>query len=227
MDVRRFGPAVPLAVVHAGADRWRPTRRTTTSSTPASEREAGRPLRTTPGLPVARRARRVVRREVRLGAGQLLREQRRGSATSRCGRAAGPGRHWSPAIGAEHAATREAGGAVRRVVVRQAEVTGPGRRRAARVGLRQPRWPAASATSPTPRRSTRAAGSSRTSPSPGSATTRSWSSPARRSATHDLAWLRRQARRRDGRRARRRRHRRARSRYALWGPRSRDDAARR
>ena len=41
-------------------------------------------------------------------------------ATSRCARAAGPGQHWSPAIGAEHLATREAVGDLRRVLVREA-----------------------------------------------------------------------------------------------------------
>ena len=75
---------------------------------PGQEREAGRPLRTPPAYDWHVAARGVVRREVRLGAGELLREQRRAAVTRRCGRTAGPGRLWSPAVGVEHRATREA-----------------------------------------------------------------------------------------------------------------------
>ena len=44
-----------------------------------------------PGVRLARRARRRVRREGRLGAGELLRARTRRPATRRCGRTAGPG----------------------------------------------------------------------------------------------------------------------------------------
>ena len=57
---------------------------------PGQEREAGRPLRTPPAYEWHVGARCVLRREGRLGAGQLLREQRGGAATRRCGRTAGP-----------------------------------------------------------------------------------------------------------------------------------------
>ena len=203
--------------------RSRTTRPTTTSATPATSAQAGRPLRTSPGLRLARRARRVVRREVRLGAGQLLREQRARPATSRGGRVAGPARLWSPAIGAEHRATREAAALFDESSFAKIEVTGPDAADAAGVGLRQPTWPAASATSPTPRRST-----------------------ARGGIESDFTVTRRR-RRRVPRRHRHRvrlarpglaaasrpggatprvrvdgRHRASASCYALWGPRSRD-----
>ena len=57
---------------------------------PNHERSAGRPLRRLGGQRLARRPRRRVRREVGLGAGQLVRVERRARATSRCARAAGP-----------------------------------------------------------------------------------------------------------------------------------------
>ena len=49
------------------------------------------------------------------------------------------GELWSPAVGAEHLATRETRRAVRRVVVRQDRGAGPGRRRLPRAAVRQPR----------------------------------------------------------------------------------------
>ena len=86
---------------------------------PNQERTAGRPLRLSAGLRAPARARRRVRREVRLGAGQLVRAERRrrrrGPAAARAGRAS----YWSPAIGAEHRRLPRAGRALRRVVVRQ------------------------------------------------------------------------------------------------------------
>ena len=92
------------------------------------------------------------------------------------------GMHWSPAIGAEHRATRERGRAVRRVLVRQARDRRAGRaeflERCATTASR-----ARSARSPTPRCSTGAAASSATSPSRAWRRSCSRSSPARRSAT--------------------------------------------
>ena len=58
---------------------------------PGEERLAGRPLRVSPAYPRHTRERRELRREVGLGARQLVRPERRATATSRCGRAAGPG----------------------------------------------------------------------------------------------------------------------------------------
>ena len=56
---------------------------------PGHERQAGRPLRVSPAYERLARARRCLRREVRLGARELVRAERSAAATSRCGRAAG------------------------------------------------------------------------------------------------------------------------------------------
>ena len=71
-----------------------------------------------PGRPAAARSRppirasqelgAVVRREVRLGARELVRAERRERATRSLRPRGWAGRHWSPAIGAEHRACREA-----------------------------------------------------------------------------------------------------------------------
>ena len=211
MDVRRFGRAVPLAVVHARADRreLRDLLRHRLPG-PASARPAGRCARRRPTRGTSRTAPSFGEKSgwERVN---YYETQRRRSATSRCGRAAGPGGYWSPAIAAEHAATREAAGAVRRVVVRQDRGDRPGRRRAARVGVRQPTWRAAVGddhlhAGAQPARRHRV-GLHR---HPRRATTRSWSSPARRSARTTWPGCARQARRRGARRAHRRRHRPAR-----------------
>ena len=107
MDSRRFGARVPRASPYTLA-RTREVYATYYDvKYPGHERRAGRPLRLSPTYARLARARRGVRREVGLGAGELVRAERRRAATSRCGRAAGPGRLWSPAIGAEHLACRE------------------------------------------------------------------------------------------------------------------------
>ena len=107
MDVRRFGRAVPLAVVHPGphAGDLRDLLRHRLPRPGAGGRAAAADQ---PGVRLARRARGVVRREVRLGAGQPLRVQRVRAVTSRARPRGWAGRLWSPAIGVEHAATREA-----------------------------------------------------------------------------------------------------------------------
>ena len=51
------------------------------------------------------------------------------------------GQHWSPAIGAEHAATREAAALFDETSFAKLEISGPGARRAARAAVRQPRRP--------------------------------------------------------------------------------------
>ena len=150
--------------------RWRPTQTYYDIVYPDHEREAGRPLRTSPAYALARRARRGVRREGGLGAGQLLREQR-GDAGDEALRPRG----WAGRLlvaGDRRRAPRDPRGGrpVRRVVVRQ------DRRSAGRTRRRFLEWVCdnrgrarRSATSPTPRRSTAAAASSATSPSRGSA----------------------------------------------------------
>ena len=219
MDVRRFGaqyrsPSYTLA------------RTVETYETyydivyPDHERQAGRPLRTTPGVPVARRARRVLRREVRLGAGQLLREQRRRGR--RVAATAGLGR---PALVAgdrrrSTAATRETAGLFDESSFAKLDGDRAGRRRAAPVGLRQRRRARRRRRHVHAGAQRARAGSSRTSRSPARPRTRSWSSPVRRSA--GTTWPgctpgpppRRPP-------CGRGRHRPVRS-YAMWGPRSRE-----
>ena len=56
---------------------------------PNHERQAGRPLRVAAGLRASRRARRRVRREERVGAGQLVPLERGRRARARCGRGVG------------------------------------------------------------------------------------------------------------------------------------------
>ncbi len=71
MDIRRFGPqyrspSYTLKRTKEVYETYYDIRY------PGHERQAGRPLRLPPRVPVARRARRRVRREVGLGAGQLV-----------------------------------------------------------------------------------------------------------------------------------------------------------
>ena len=62
------------------------------------------------------------------------------------------GRYWSPAIGAEHLATRATAGLFDETSFAKIEVSGPDAASLPRLGLRQPGRARASATSPTPRR---------------------------------------------------------------------------
>ena len=103
MDVRRFGAHYRSPVVHAEA-RSRETYETYYDiKYPDHERQAGRPLRVSPVVRLAPRARRRVRREVRLGAGQLVRARTRRRGDEALRPRGWAGQHWSPAIGAEHA----------------------------------------------------------------------------------------------------------------------------
>ena len=132
---------------------WRPTRPTTTSSTPArSGRPAARCAPARPTRGTSSTARRSARSPA--GSGSTTTRATRRLATSRGGRGLG-----RPALvaGDRRRARRDprGGGAVRRVVVRQAD----GHRPDAASLLEwvcDNRVPAASATSRTPRRSTRA-----------------------------------------------------------------------
>ena len=105
MDSRRFG-ALPLAAPTRSPARGRSTRRTTTSSTRGtSGRPGGRSGSRRPTRGCASSAPRSARS--RAGSARTGSSRMRRAATSRCGRAAGPGKLWSPAIGAEHRACRE------------------------------------------------------------------------------------------------------------------------
>ena len=133
-------------------------------------------------LPAPGRARRRVRREVGLGAGQLVRAERRAPATSRFRPRGWAGRLWSPAIGAEHRACRESSGALRRDELRQDRRLGRGRGDLPRACLRQPGRARGRADHLHLDARTRAAGSSATSRSRASPRIASASSPARPSA---------------------------------------------
>ena len=134
---------------------------------PNHERHAGRPLKTPPAYARHHRARRRVRREERLGARQLVPQQR------------GPGARAPPAAwlggralvdGDRHRASRDPIGrrAVRRVELRQDRGRpAPGAAAFLERVLHQPRRPRGRARSPTRRCSTAVVASSATSPSPG------------------------------------------------------------
>ena len=218
VDRRRRAGARPLADGHPPLRRALPLAAPTRSRAsrevyetyydihyPNHERQAGRPLRVSPAYAWHAGARRRVRREVGLGAGQLVRGQRgggrRGAAPARLGRAATGRRRSAPST----RATPRGGGAVRRDLVREARGQRARARPRSRAAVRQPRRARGRARSPTRRCSTAAAGSSATSPSRGSPRTASGSSPAPRSAATTCAWIRR-ARRRGRRRAGRGRH---------------------
>ena len=161
----------------------RPTRPTTTSATPNHERAGRAAAAGLAGQRLAPRARRRLRREVRLGAGQLVRVERRAPGTRRCGRAAGrasTGRRRSAPSTARRARPSRSSTSPRSPSSRS---RGPGAaaflerlcdNRVARERRRR---------SPTRRCSTAAAGSSATSPSPAWARSASRSSPAPPSAT--------------------------------------------
>ena len=130
---------------------------------PGHERQAGPAAARLERLPVAPRARRRVRREVGLGAGQLVRVQRRAPATRRCARGAGPGCTGRRRSAPSTAPRASAAGLFDESSFAKLEVSGPGaaellerlcdNRVARDVGQR----------SPTRRCSTAAAGSSATS----------------------------------------------------------------
>ena len=130
MDIRRFGehyrsPAYTLKRTREVYETYYDIKY------PGHERQAGRPLRVSPVYDWHREPRRGVRREVGLGAGQLVRGQRgggrRGAAPARLGRAALVARDRRRAR--RHARGRRA---VRRDLVREAGGQRAGRRRAAR-----------------------------------------------------------------------------------------------
>ena len=181
MDIRRFGaqyrsPAYTHARIRETYETYYDIRY------PNHERQAGRPLRISPANPWHREHgaafgeksgwERVNWYESNAAAGdEALRP--RGWA----------GQHWSPAIGAEHRATREAVALFDESSFAKLEIAGVGRRRRSSKASATTASPAGSARSPTPRCSTAAAASSATSPSRDSARTASRSSPAPPSAT--------------------------------------------
>ena len=182
MDIRRFGPHYRSPTLHARSAPRRCTRPTTTSATPAtSARRAGRcasRARTRGTEP-----RRRVRREVGLGARQLVRVQRRPPATSRCARAAGQGctgrRRSAPSTAPR--ARRPACSTSPRSPSSRSPARGAAR--AARAAVRQPRRARRRRDHLHPDAQPPRAGSSAISPSRASARSASRSSPGPRSAT--------------------------------------------
>ena len=180
MDVRRFGAHYrsPGYTVERVARGLRDLLRHQVPQPRALGRPAAARLA---GLRLAPRARRRVRREVRLGARELVRRQR-----GRGRRVAAParvGRHALVAGDRRRAHRLPRGrGAVRRDVVRQDRGERAGRRRAARAPVRQPRGARGRPDHLHADAQPRAAGSSATSRSRAWPRTGSGSSPAPRSA---------------------------------------------
>ena len=139
MDSRRFGRAYRSPRLHA-RPHARGLRDLLRREVPGP-RAAGRPAAAAlADVPPARRARRGVRREVGLGARELVRAERRPrrrvAAAARLGGAAlvARDRRRAPRLPRD-------GGALRRDVVRQDRGVGRGRRGAPRAPLREPRRP--------------------------------------------------------------------------------------
>ena len=105
---------------------------------PGHERPAGRPLRRLAGLRAARGARRRLRREVGLGARELVRAERRATATSRCGRAAGRASSGRRRSAPSTRACRETAALFDEIVVREDRGHGRRRGRLPRAAVREP-----------------------------------------------------------------------------------------
>ena len=91
MDIRRFGRQYRSQRLHAGP-RDRGLRHLLRHQVPQPRAPGRAAAAALAGLPAPGRAGRELRREVGLGAGQLVRAERRRTATSRCARAAGRAR---------------------------------------------------------------------------------------------------------------------------------------
>ena len=188
MDVRRFGAQYRSPVVHP---RPHPRDVRDLLRHPLSEPRA---LRRAAAADLGRerlasRPRRRVRREVGLGAGQLVRVQRR-----RRRRVAAAARLGGPALvaGDRRRAPRHPRGGrdLRRELVREAGDRGPGRGGACSSASATTASPATSGRSPTRRCSTSAAGSSATSPSPGSGRELFQIVTGTAFGNHDREWIR-------------------------------------
>ena len=140
MDIRRFGAQYRAPRLHL-RPRVRELRHLLRHPLPergAASRPAAAPL---PHLPAAGRAGLRVRREVRLGAPELVRVERGGGDAALRPRG-WAGQHWSPAIGAEAMATRQAAALFDETSFAKIEIAGPGRARVPAAPLRQRDGPA-------------------------------------------------------------------------------------
>ena len=148
------------------ATRWRARSRTTRPTTTSTTRtrsaspagRCGRRRRTR----LLADARRVVRREVRLGAAELVRVERRGRATSRSGRAAGRASTGRPRSAPRRWRRARTAGLFDETSFAKLEVSRAGCRRRSSSGCARTSSTARSARSSTPSCSTAAAGSRRT-----------------------------------------------------------------
>ncbi len=192
MDIGRFGaayasPAYTLARTTENYQTYYDI------AYPGIERQSGRPLRMSPAYPWHRRARCGASARRPAGSGSTTTRRTRTRRSRACGRTAGPdvtGRRRPRSSTVPRA--RRPGCSTRRPSPRSRS---PGRtRRASSTGSATTGSRARSTRSRTPRRSTRAAASRRTSPSPGSADDRFLVVTGTAYGTHDLAWLRKQAR---------------------------------
>ena len=140
MDIRRFGARLPLALLHPQADPrdLRDLLRHPLPQ-PRAQRRAGRCASPPPTPGTASTAPPSARN--RAGSGSTGTSRTPPPATRALRPRGWAGQNWSPAIGAEHRACREAGGDLRRVLLRQAGDRGAGRGRLPRRPLRQPRRP--------------------------------------------------------------------------------------
>ena len=124
MDVRRFGSQY-RSPAYTHARTARPTRPTTTSATPTTSASAGRPLRLTAAN--AWHAERGAAFGEKSGWERVNWYESNAAAGDESLRPRGwAGRHWSPAIGAEHRATREAVALFDESSFAKMEIAGPG-----------------------------------------------------------------------------------------------------
>ena len=125
MDVRRFGPAYrsPSYTLKRAKEVYETYY---DIRYPGHERLAGPAAADVDRLPVARRARRGLRREVRLGARQLVRVATRRRATRRCARAAGPGSTGRRRSAPSTAPRRETAALFDESSFAKLEISGPG-----------------------------------------------------------------------------------------------------
>ncbi len=183
--------ALPLAELHAQAHA-RGLRDLLRHQVPRPRAPGRPPAAGLERLRLASRARRGLRREVGLGARELVRVQRAGGR-----RGAAPARMGRPAVVAGHRRRARrlprASSALRRVLLRQDRGRGPGRRATTWSGCATTASRAASGRSPTPRCSTPAAASSATSPSRGVEDELFSIVTGTAFGNHDLSWIRRNA----------------------------------
>ena len=170
MDVGRFGRGIPLAALHARADRRELRRRYYDIAYPGRQRQAGRPLRTSPVYAWHAAHGAVFGEKAGWERVELLRHERRRPRRRVACAPAGLGRaaDWSPAI-ARRAPRRPAtpAGLFDESSFAKIEVTRPPTPRPSWSGCATTGSRAGRRRHATPRRSTPAAASRRTSRSPG------------------------------------------------------------